>query len=395
MLSLSTFPDPEAVQEALSLSRGMTARHGVDVLNLSDRPTGETLRFESKGSSVSWDYRAADRVTGQSVDARATRRRATLAIVGNVSVNLNAVRLRVWTEWRLLDGSWARFYLGVFVIVNPGSVVDDGVLIRRTIECADKSYRWANDILEDPVFVPSGTVVVDYIKSDMTSRYGETSFAIASSSYALTADRVFEAGLSRLEVYSKLLESAGFDQLTADELGKPAAQSLAALAGKGREHIYGAGQGKILTAGQVEPLLPTLPNVVRFSARQGPSLGNIEGNGLRTVKNQSTGPASIDARNGEEVVLRVDVDAENQTILDEIAAADAQRYFAGGGLRFTGDVAVNPRASDRDVVGIELPRLSLTGGTWMVTSWQYPLSDYADEAGALMRITAEMRVPTG
>jgi hypothetical protein len=394
MRSLTGFPDPAAVAEALSLKRGATVRHGLDVLDSNDNPTGETLGFEPTGSHVDWTYRAPDRVAGQSDAVAAVRRQATLTLVGDVSVNLNAARLLTWTEWLLLDGSWARFPLGVFLVVNPGAVIDDGVTVRRTVQCADKSYRWSNDMLDDPLVVPAGTVIVDWVKADLTSRYGETRFAIPSSSATLATQRVFEAGTSRLDVYSRLLEAAGFDQLTASETGRPATVSLAALAGKGQEHVYGAGQGKVLTAGQVEPLLPTLPNVVRFSARQGPSLGNVEGNGLRTVRNQSTGPASIDARGGEEVVLRVEVDAENQPVLDEVAYADAQRYFAGGGQRFTGQVALNPRHSDRDVIGLELPRLGLSGATWNVTSWRYPLANLSDSSGALMQMTCERRVTT-
>lgn len=363
------------------------------MLTATGAETGRLLPFEPKGSSVAWAYRAPDSMSGQSSEVSAVRRQATLVVPASTSENLNAIRVRVWTDWLLRTGVWARFYLGVFLIVNPGAIVDDGLVTRRTLQLADKSYVWANTFLAEPLTVPAGTVVTTYVQNDLGTRFGETIFAFSASTATLGQQRVFEAGMSWLAVYSKLLQAIGYDQLTAEENGYPSARPLATLAAQGIEMTYGAGRGKVLTAGQVEPLLPTLPNVVRFSARQGPSLGNVEGNGQRTVLNQSTGPASIDARGGVRVELRVDVDADDQPTLDAIAASEAQRYFAGGGSRFSGSVALNPRHSDRDVVAFDLPRLSLVQtDAWQVTSWVYPLAELTSEQDALMPITAERRV---
>jgi hypothetical protein len=261
------------------------------------------------------------------------------------------------------------------------------------LQLLDKSWLWSTTHLAGPVPVPAGTVIVGWVKADLTARFGETRFAIASSDAVLTQDRVFEPGMSWLDVYSRLLEAAGLDQLTADEAGRPAAQALTALAGKGVEHTYGPGLGKVVTAGQVEPLLSSLPNVVRFSARQGPSLGNVEGNGLAIRRNRSTGPASIDARGGQEVTVTVDVDADDQMVLEQVADADCQRFFAGGGMRWSGRVGLNPRHSDRDVIGLVLPGLDLpVGQAWQVTEWTYPLAQPTDEQAVTMPVTAERRV---
>lgn len=379
------------VEEALGLGRGASVRHGVDVLDATDALTAQKLVFES--GSVTWSYRAPDRVVGQSGELAAVRRQGTLLVPGVQAANLNAVRLRLWTEWQLLSGGWARFHLGVFTVVNPGALTDDGRRVTKSLTLADKSYRWANTFLPEPLTVAAGTVIVDWVKARLTSRFGENRFALPASGAVLDQPRTFEAGLSELEVMSQVLEAGALDQLIADELGRPSTRPLSDLATKSAETTYGAGQGKVLQAGQVEPLLPTMPNVVRFSARQGPSLGNVEGNGLRTVRNQSTGPASIDARGGVEVELRVDVDADSQSVLDQIATADAQRYFAGGGMRWTGQVGLNPRHSDRDVIALALPNLALDlADAWNVTEWTYPLQPFTAEQSALMPITAERRV---
>lgn len=387
MQALSTYPDPAAVEEALNLGRGAHVRHGVDVLDSNDNLTSESLEFDT--GWVKWSYRAPDRVVGQSDSIAAVRRTASLTIPAGQLVNLNSRRLRLWTEWMLRDGTWQRFHLGVFVVVTPGAINDDGLRVTQTLTLADKSHRWANKTLAEPLHLAINTAIVDWVKNRLSTVFGETKFAIASSSATLSQDRTFETGTSELEVMSRLLESAAMDQLTVTTEGAPSSQLLSDLASKAPEITYGAGRGKVVQAGEVEPLLPTLPNVVRFVARQGPSLGNVEGNGLETRKNRSTGPASIDAR-GFEVEQRVEVDAD-PTTLPQIADADCQRYFAGGGVRWSGNVALNPRAGDRDVIGLILPRLS-TVGTFAVTEWTYPLRPITSEDAVLMPITAEMRV---
>lgn len=383
--------DEAAVAEALALGRGAKIRHGHDVLDLSDllQPDEQLPVDADAGGSVTWSYRPPDRVTGQSTEVAAVRRRATLVLAGDTTINLHARRIRLWSEVLLADGTWARFHSGVFVATNPG-IADDGIVVRRNLNLADKSYEWANTPIDEPIELDGTEVATEWVMDSLTAVWGEAAFSIPTSTATVGEPRTFEADTSWLEVYSKVLESVAYDQLTADENGRPASRPLADLAGQGVEVTYGAGDGKVLRAGQVEPLLPTLPNVIRFSARQGPSLGNTEGDGLYTVTNQSTGPASVDVR-GREVVLTVQVDADDQATLGAIAEAEKQRYFAGGGMRFTGHVGFNPRHGDRDVVSFNLPRLDMDGGDWLVTSWELPRRRITDPSAALMAVTAEKR----
>lgn len=370
-------------------------RHGVDVLDLAGRLTGE--RVSMIEGSVSWSYRPTDRVTGGTTESAAVRRQASLTVGYDPALPIVARRFRPWSELRAPSGRWARFWLGVFDAPNP-PLEDDGVQVTRTLALADKSFRWAQDTLSDPQTVDVGAVFVDVVKADLSAVYGETVFSIPTSSVTATEAWTFEAGTSYLAKWNTLLEAAGLDQLSPDEAGRPATVSLAALSGKGPEWAYGPApasdpyqgrRGKIVTAGAVDPLLARLPNVVRFVARSGPGLPD-EGNGIRTLRNPATGPSSID-QVGEQPPLIVEVDAEDQEQLDEVAYADAQRYFAGGGLRFTGQVALNPLHGNRDVVRLEKPRLGL-GADWLVTSWSYPLKKISSADAVLMPIVCEQRV---
>jgi hypothetical protein len=375
-------------EATLRLEHGVKVRHGVDVLDTSDAPTGEVAHVDAEAGEVSWAYRIPDRVAGAETSAASVRRTANLRLIGSPTFPLEARRLRLWTELLSPRGNWLRWHLGVFVI-PPAAVADDGVLLTRDLDLADKTYRYANRTLVEALRVDAGTVAVEWVRNDLAARFGETGFAFTASTTTLTEPKTFEAGTSYLEVYNHLLEGVAYDQLVVDEDGRPQARPLVSITSRGPEVTYGPGT-PIVTAGRVEALLPTLPNVLRFVARQGPTLPE-EGNGVRTVRNQTTGPASIRSR-GEEIEQRVEVDAESQAELDAVAAADAQRYFAGGGIRYSGEVGLQPRFSDRDVIGLRKPRLGLIGGEFVVTSWTYPLRAIQGEGDVVMPITCEQRV---
>lgn len=377
------------MREVLSFTRPVRVRHGVDVLDRQGNPvTGDGLRITT--GRVDYGYRPPDILAGQQAEIAAVRITGSITVVGGAA--LTSRRLQVWTELQTLNGGWARWNKALMV-VSQDVPTDDGTMLTRRLDLADKSRIWADVNLTEPLYLPPETVGTDWVKSDLTLRFGETRDAIAPSPQTLGADGLlFEADTPMLQVYSTVLRTVGRDQLTATEDGLPASQALDVISNRGPETTYGAGQGKVLAAGSVVPLLPSLPNVVRFGARQSPASGNREGNGLTFRRNQSTGPASLDAR-GYPVEVRVDVEAYDQPTLEAIADADAGRYLAGGGLTWSGQVALNPSHSDRDVIAVGLPRLGISiADAWNVTSWSYPLGPIESAEDVLMPVTAERRI---
>jgi len=378
------------VLASLDPERTPTIRHGVDIVDEFNVVTNAELHFID--GQVDYSYRPPDRVTGNTVEVADVRRRATIRVRGGDSTQLALARYSIWTEWLAPTGDWVRWYLGVFVSARPVAD-DDGRVVIRTLKLADKTFRYANRFLEEPVAVADGADPVAYVIASLGTEFGETAIAIGASEITLDRAMVFDAGTSWLAVYNALLKAAAYDDLTCDERGRPTSRPLADQVGRGAEITYGPGQAKIMPAGNVEPLLPSLPNVAQFVARAGPSLVE-EGNGMRTRTNYTTGPASIAGRGGERVVMRIEVDATDQDAIDAIALTDSQRVFAGGGLRFSGQVLLNPRHSDRDIIRLDKARLGLAG-EWLVTSWSYPLHPIDSEQSVLMSLTAEQRVTVG
>lgn len=369
-----------------------SVRHGVDVLDSDLLPTGETLPVDPEsGGSVTWSYRPSAPGSGATATVE-VRRRCDLTLAGDVDDGLLLSRLfRVWAELRATDGTWVRFHLGTFTCTLPPRD-DDGQVVRRRLTLAPREHLFASRLLEDSVTVLAADDVLTAIRDDLSSVFGITSTAFPEPAGASTLgeDYYFPAGTSYAEKWRRMLAGIAYDQVVTNVDGLPTAQPLDVLAGKGPEWTYAPGDGRIIVPGSVEALAPELPNVVRFEARNGPSLGGTEGNGFYTLVNQSDGPASIDQR-GYEVFLAVQVDAASQTELEAYGDAEFQRLTAGGGLRAQVQVGLNPLHDDRDVVRLVRPRLGLSGD-WNVTSWTYPLRRITDAGAVLMPLTCEFRV---
>lgn len=374
-----------AVTASLDPRTGNRWEWGVDVLNPDGSPADVIIEFDADlGGQVRWNYRPPDRVRGTGTAVAETRREASLTAICDPTVNLLGYRYRIWVD---LNG--VRWHQGLFVAGLPDTD-DDGVVVRRPLELADLTYLWGQPLVSDPTVDEADTDVLDLISTEMQARFGVTP-DFGGASALLDEDMFHDANTRWLTRTNRLLEAVGYDQLIADADGTPTAVPLADIAERAAEVTFSpSGDGWTTVAGSVAPMLDSLPNVVRFVARQGPSLPE-EGNGWATRINQSTGPASIDSRGGEEVVEIVEVEASDQETLDAIADADAQRWFAGGGQVAQITAAAYPRFADRDVVEVVKSRLGLDGD-WLVTGWTLPLQRVVSETAVLMPLTVEQRV---
>lgn len=381
----------EEIREMLLHPIGSKIKHRVEVLDHDDQPTGEELPVNRRaGGFVQWDYRSSDPSASATTDTIAVRRKAKISLTEHVTVNVLARRFRTVTYVMHKSGVWVPFYLGVFRSVLP-DVHDDGVIRTRTLDLTDKTGRWYDKTISTPREVLEDDDVVQMVKDDLLDVFGEavTTFPTPISA-TLDEPLFFDVNTPYLAVWNRCFKAIGLGQVIADEAGRPTAQKLSDLANKGSEWTYGPGAGKIVRAGTRRALIPNLPNVLKFISRRGPTLPEID-NGIVYKYNQSSGPGSIDAR-GEEIETEISTDAYNHPELEAIAAAEAQRYFAGGGDRFEGEIALNPLHSDQDVATFNRSRLELPNMLSNIVSWTYPLSVIDDTQAVLMKIAAERRV---
>lgn len=386
----STATAREVVLSAIA-SRSPRVRHGITVLDADLAPTSDTLPvdWDSPGQ-VSYTYRPSAPDSGATAVTE-VRRTCRLTLAGEVDDDVLLSNLfRVWTELQAPTGEWVRFHLITGLCTLPPRS-DDGTVVRRQITIAPREHLFRARTLDDWQVVEAADDVLDTIRDDLADVFGITTsaFPVPAGASTLGEDMVFETGISYQAKWSRMLNGIGYDALTTTVDGLPTSQPLDILAARGPEWTYAPGDGRVVVPGSIEALSPELPNRLTFEAR-GPSLGSIPGNGLYILLNQSDGPASIDQR-GWVLPRTIQAEAANQDELEAFGDAEAQRYFAGGGLRWTGQVGLNPLHDDRDVLEIVRPRLATTG-VWNCTGWTYPLGRIAGEQSVLMSLSAELRV---
>jgi hypothetical protein len=372
--------DEDQVDASLAWGHSTRVRWGVDLLNSQLEPTGLTVEFTQ--GSVAWQWRAQP-VSGQSPVEAQIRRTGSLTYRHRDEFTPLSVLYRPWVEMQAPpdeDAVWVRWHLGVFTAIIPPWTYEGrfdrlGPVVWRTLDLADRSHFWQTDQTVDPIVVMAGTDLVQWVKDDLAIRFNEpdTSLVVIDSpAKTATQDYTFDSGTPWLQVYNTLLGAVGNEPLHTTAEGLAASAQLSDPTLRVPEHDYGFGT-TVLPAATVSAVNPDLPNTVRFVARRAPTDElPEEGVWIRTMVNQNNGPASIDQRGGRVVALRVDVDAQSQEELEVQAAALAPFYLAGGGLRYSGQVGLNPRHDDSDVVSMDKPALEITGN-WLVTSWSIQL----------------------
>lgn len=347
----------------------------MNTVTLAD--TGITLDFQS--GQVSWQWRAQP-TPGEAPTVAAVRRSANLTFRHVDGFNPLAVYYRPVVEMRGPDGTWVKWFLGVFVATMPGYQYDgmsdwDGPVVWRDLQLADISHIWQIDETADPVVVVETTDIIQWVQDDISTRFGIVDTSRVTGVGVASIDYVFDAGTPWLDLYSTLLSAVGNTPLYADQDGLPASEPLTDPAVQPADISYEFGS-TVVPSATIEAANPDLPNTVRFVARRGPSLAE-EGNGIRTVVNESVGPGSLQQRGGRTVLQTVDIDAQTQDELDAHARAWAPFYFAGGGLRYVGEVGLDPRHDDRGIVHLDRPAMGLVG-TWLVTAWTVRLGSASE-----------------
>lgn len=378
----------EAQVLAALTSPSPTASHGIDVLDQHDQPiTGAILHHDPAVGQIHYSTRSLDPIDGPTVAPAAVRRDAAVTVVDQVDPDwLVSHRFLLWRTLYTPDGTPVRFNRGIYMATLP-PIHDDGARITGALQLHDKTWRLDRRI-GTPLLIPAGTNRVSWVVDDLATRWGEAA-QIPAADTLLVDDEAFTPDATWLHVYNTMLEGAGYDQLHVTDDGPLAATPAADLAGRGSEQRYGPGSGRIVPDGQVESLLPLIYNVVRFTARNAGDLASV-GDGIAERRNETVGPAAI-SRVGE-VSIDVPVDAEAQPELEAVADAQAGRYMAGGGLRYTGAVALNPLHADRDINRLVRPRLGLDALAEAV-EWTEPFRDIDGTVDSVRtQITWEVRL---
>lgn len=376
------------VEDTLEWKNGAKIRFGLDFLDSDDDPVTDPPDVGVESIEVTWASAVGQDVADPYPGDEAEVRRTATVEMRDVGSSFNPLiyRYRPWVEMLSPDGNWVKWHFGIFVSTMP-SFEDNGTTVDCTLELADRTHVFASVTNSEAIQVVEDTNVLDWIENDIEDRFGDTDFDFPDADPTLDRAMLFDPDTSILDIYNDLLEAVGYEHLHMNEDGEPRTRHADEWLQKTSEWTYEPGT-TILPAGSREPLLANIPNVIVFVASRGPSLPE-EGWGKLTMKNKSTGPASIDEL-GREVHLRIETEAQDQDELERFAKNEAQRYFAGAGYRYIGRVGLNPAHSDKDIIKLDRPRLGLTDDVrWVITEWVHTFKRLESEDDATTRIVCE------
>lgn len=273
----------------------------------------------------------------------------------------------------LSDGTnTARFDLGVFIPSTPDTVIGEEPAT-YDVEAYDKLVLLDNAIGES-YHVAAGTGVLTAAEA-VINLAGETAvtFADAGDEPPLQTDRVWSISedATYLTVVNDLLKAGGYRQVWCDQLGRYRSAPYMPPGDRGTEYTYDADDAAVTIVGEDRTEttdLHEVPNVWVFTVDDPALLTPVEGNGIYTVTNQSTGPASIDARGGREVRKVIYLDAVNQASLEQLGDERVDTDLRSAvGLRLT--TGPNPLHGHDDLVAL------VYGSTkrYLVAGWSLPL----------------------
>ncbi|MGW5556845.1 hypothetical protein ACWER9_06435 [Micromonospora sp. NPDC003944] len=275
----------------------------------------------------------------------------------------------------LSDGvTTARFNLGAYFTKTP----------KRDLSRAPATFDVAGvdvlDVLVDPV---GQTYAVDagvgYLAAveDILIQRGFVQYIIdpTAASTTLPTAKVwqFDDRTSWLTVVNDLLAAVGYAGIWSDWDGRPRCHPYQPPLERSVEWTYEADGGRSMIAPErtVEQDYYQAPNRWVFYQRNNVEQAPVEGNGMYTYINQSTGPASVDARG--RVISRVEgLDAADHAALirqaQELIDADMRMPST-----YSGTTALNPLHWHFDrlfvIDGAAGPPLDVLG-----TQWTLPLT---------------------
>jgi hypothetical protein len=146
------------------------------------------------------------------------KRSASFLINEKNSKDINFLSERIKPYFNLrMKNDWIRWGAGIFLLSSPSRTEQSGG-IYRDIEAYDKSLILLEDKVTDRYRIAAGTVYTDEIRSLVVSA-GITKISIEDSTLALSVDKEYEIGTSKLSIINDLLGSINYYSVFFDENG--------------------------------------------------------------------------------------------------------------------------------------------------------------------------------
>lgn len=151
---------------------------------------------------------------------------STAEIKGTARFNINERNLkeidfineRIKPYYCLRKGTeWLRWGQGIYLLSAPNRNEQSGG-IYRDVEAYDKGLILKEDQVDNRYFIPKGTLYIDAVKTLILST-GIEKISIEDSDLALSIDKEYEIGTSKLTIINDLLNSINYNSAYFNENG--------------------------------------------------------------------------------------------------------------------------------------------------------------------------------
>jgi hypothetical protein len=285
-------------------------------------------------------------------------------------------RIQPFCCFKMPDGGWCEWPLGIFLLSSPDRQESHGGAIRQ-IEAYDGLQVLLDDKFIERYSIQEGTKYVDAINNILASA-GIVKTNIAHSNATLRTSKEFEIGMEKLRAINELLQEINYTSLWVNENGFYIAQPYQSPDLRPIEYTYRNDALSVIRPNAVETIdLFSVPN--HFIVVQ----SNAEAEPLTSVyvNNNPESPTSTISRGRSIVDHRYIDDIANQAALDAYTrriAFEASQVYGHFNFR----TSIMPFHSFSDLLYIEYTPLGIAD-RFVETSWRLRL-----KAGTEMEHTA-------
>lgn len=281
-------------------------------------------------------------------------------------------RIQPFVLFKMPDGNWAEFPLGIFIPSTPTRVDSYGQVVRE-VEAYDGLVILDQDKFTDRTAFPKGASYKSTVESILRGA-GITKIKMDFPSKNLPTDKEFGVGDSKLQAINSLLTELNMDSLWVDAYGYFVSDPYKSPAEKSPEFEYIDNELSILVEGMEEELdLFEIPNsfvVTVSNPESAPMVARVENNDPDSIVSiPSRGRKIVDFREVEQMADQSTLNNYTQRI-----AFEASQVY--GRIRFK--TPIMPIHEFYDVLRLRYAPLGIDGN-FAEMNWTLRL-----EAGAQM-----------
>ncbi len=328
---------------------------------------GESYRVYVE--SLAGEVTQLDKVESGSLDwsaFRDVRSGGEITVMNPPSVDWLSAKVRV-TYLHNVTGAVVEVPLGVYLVTAVSEKITETAFV-ATLTLQDLGVVLVEDVTDEAVSYPVGTVVTDAVKAEISAAYPGCMLAVTDSSSTLPVGMAWPAATARIKIINELLAAVNYFSVWVDELGVFRAQPYMPPGQRPTGWEFAPGECSVISSKiDMERDLHSVANkvVLVSTTSNDPNSGFVS-----VVKDEDPeSPYSYPSRGRWVAKVKTGVQAANQAVLDSLAqremseARELVRKDTYQGLWVPLGIHDNAVAPDGTVLSLVERKITLKPGT--------------------------------